>query len=307
VRKNKNGLFFKLRFLNDAHPELNEFNNYYFALDENITASTFKQKFYYKKSFNDIRVYSDGDNCELVLKGSKGFERINTHLVMMDDSKVKDVKNTKTVLKKYNRRLNSRERLFNKKVKKGKIYDDYITLTNSNDINFYAYEQARKAMSPKEKSMTPEEWIVYNKQIVDNYKVALNNSNVTSNNLIQSLSLDGMGVFNCDQIQRIKQPVEVFASYKNSNSKKLAPSVAYIIDRKINGILTYNSNDIVFSGSDEAQNVLITVDLDGSVGLFKSEDFKKNKFRNKGKFNFEVTEINGEYTSVADLKKIIGF
>jgi len=307
VRKNENGLFFKLRFLNDAHPELNEFNNYYFALDENITASTFKQKFCHKKSFNDIRVYSDGDNCELVLKGSKGFERINTHLVKMDHLEVKDIKSTKTVLKKYSRRLNSRERLFNKKVKKGKIQDDYITLTNSNDINLYAYEQARKAMSSTEKSMTLEEWIVYNKQIVENYKVALNNSKVTSNNLIQSLSLDGMGVFNCDQIQRIKQPVEVFASYKNSNSKELAPSVAYIIDKKINGILTYSSNKIVFSESNEAQNVLITLDLDGSVALFKSEDFKKNKFRNKGKFNFEVTEINSQYTSVGDLKKIIGF
>ncbi|MES2592901.1 MAG: hypothetical protein V4608_13545 [Bacteroidota bacterium] len=307
VRKNKNGLFFKLRFINDAHPELNEFNNYYFASDENMTASSFKQKFSYKKSFNDIRVYLNGDNCELKLKDSKGFKSVNAHLVTIDDNaKVKSVKNTQIVAKKYNRRLNSRERMFNKKLKKGKIYDDYITLNNNGDIDLYAYEEARKRMSPTEKKMAPEEWLTYNKQIVANQKVLINNASATSNNLIQSLSLDGMGVFNCDQIQRIKQPVEVFATYKNSESEELSPYGAYIIDKKINGILSFEPSNIIFSKSDDAQNILITVNLDGSVGLFKTEDFKKNTFKNKRKFDFAVTEIDAKYTSVSDLKKIIG-
>lgn len=315
IRKNKEGdVFFRIRFLNDAHPELNEFNSYYFALDDNLSANEFKQKFAYKKSFNDIRIISKGSNFELKFKDPKGFKNVNAHLVIISDQqKIKEIKNIKSIVKKYSRRLNMREKAFNKKIKNGKnYYDDLIELTNQDDINLYAYEKTKAFMTKDEKKMSPQEFRNYFNLIQENLNLIVNNSNATANNLMQSLTLDGMGVYNCDQIMRIKDPVEIFASYQNNSFKKLSPSATYIIDKKINAVLKYDgyggfdSEKIAFSKSENAENVLITINSDGSMGIYKSEDFKKNIFKNKSKFDFEITEINSKDYSVGDLKKIIG-
>jgi len=137
-------------------------------LDENIALSAFKQKYFYKKSFNDIRIYSNSGNFQLRLKDKNGFKIINAHLVIVNDQqKISDVKNISSISKRYNKSLASRQHSFDKKIKKGENdYSDYIDLTNPNDIDLLAFEGAKAAMNPTEKKMSFEEWRTYYSQFL---------------------------------------------------------------------------------------------------------------------------------------------
>ena len=326
IKKTKEGtVVFKVDYIYKSHPEMQEFNNLYFALNENMSTTEFKQKFAKRKYYNDIRVVSSGSNVELQFKDKQSIKSVSANLVMLDQKgKVKEVKNVTNRMKHYNRRLNSRERLFNKNIAKGKRYDNTIMIPDPQERSVEAYKVAKKFMNVDEKKMTYTEWLDYYKQGEENEKLwykqsngeklaALANAEATAPNLIQSLSLGGMGIYNCDQIQRMKKPVEIFARYKTSDNNRVKAKSAYIIDKKNNSVFQYDghygysANKIAFSKSDDAENMLLAVNEDGSVAVYGVADFKRNDFKNKEHFDFLVTKIDAEFTTVDQLKTVIGF
>lgn len=326
VRKTKEGtVLFKVSYLNNSHPEMSEFNNMYFALNENMSPTEFKQKYARKKYYNDIRVTTSGGDIELQLKDKKSVKNISASIVNIDQcGKVQEIKNLNTKMKRYNRKLKAREREFNKNLCKGRIDNNEIKPSGPKELSMYAFKEAKKVMNADEKKMTFNEWVDYCKQTEKNRiewqkqtnseKLAqLANAEATAPNLIQSLSLSGTGIYNCDQIQRMKEPVAVFAKYKSTENENLKPKAAYILDKTSNSVFQYdgymkfNANKIAFSKSDEAQNTLLAINDDGSLAVFRTEGFKKNNFKNKSSFDFVVTKINSNFTSVSDLKALIGF
>lgn len=316
VRKLRSGeVVFKLRINSVTHPELTEFNAVYFVSAENISASEFKKKFSYRKKYNDLFIDTKGDQVILRLKGKTGYSVIAAELAYLDDKgKLRDCKNYKTIFKKYNRKRQRRENEFNKMVKKGQNYfDDFIEIKNPDDLKSYCYDQIVKDLSLNERKMTKEEWIAKMDQYLANEKLILNKSKVTANNLVNSLSLDGFGIYNCDQIQRINEPVEIFASYKSvNNEKQIQPVATYIIDKKINAVLQYNgyrgfsADKIAFSKSKNAENTLLAIKKDGTVAIYSPADFKQNNFRNKQDFEFRVIDASSNFSNIEELKKYIG-
>ena len=317
VRKTKAGeVLFKLRFYREAHPELNDFKNVYFACTENISAAQFKKQYVAGKSFNDIRMYKKGQQVQLRLKGkgAQPFYTINADLVTLDDEgKTHRLTSVNTLIKKYSRKLRSREKEFNKLVKSGKNHkDEEYVITNPKDLDLYAFNAAKPYMSNMEKKMTMEEFITYNNQLMEKQKQELNTSAATASNLVNSLSLDGMGIYNCDQIQRLQNPVEIFADYHSRDSAAIQPAATYIIDKKINAVLQYDgylgfsADKIAFSNSKNAENVMLAIKADGSMAIYTADEFKSQTFRNKRHFDFKVKEVNTSFTTVAELKKYIG-
>jgi hypothetical protein len=316
VRKTKNGdVIFKLRFYNETHPELSEFNSIYFVSNENLDASQFKNIYSSRRSYNDVRIYQKGQQVEIRLKGKKNeFKIISADLATLDDSgNAKKLKSVSSILKRYSRKLKNREKDFDKIVKAKKNYrDKEFEIKNSKDLDLYAYNGSRTLMSTAEKNMSQKEWMDHYQQLLKNQKLALDSSAATANNLVNSLSLDGMGIYNCDQIQRINDPVEIYADYHNKDSEKIKPSATYIIDKKINAVLQYNgyrgfsADKIAFSKSSDAENILLAIKPDGTLGVYKPQDFKEQKFRNRSHFDFKVQEVDINFTSVAQLKKYLG-
>ncbi len=326
VRKTKDGtVLFKVSYINTSHPEMNAFSNLYFALNENMSSAQFKQKYARKKCYNDVRVTTSGSDIALELKDNQSIKNIAANLVFVNgQGKVQDVKNVNSKMKYYNRRLKTREREFNKSLMKGKLNHNNIEITDADQLSMLAFKETKKLMNEDELKMSRAEWVEYCIQSEKNRIEWQNQTNAqalaqtanaeaTAPNLIQNLALSGTGIYNCDQIQRMKEPVEVFAKYKSKDEEKLKPKAAYILDKTSNSVFQYDgymkfsANKIAFSKSDKAQNTLLAINEDGSLAVYKTEEFKKNKFRNKSSFDFVVTKINSNFTSVSDLKALIGF
>ena len=326
VKKTKDGtVLFKIDYLNTSHPEMSEFENVYFALSEEISPALFKEKYGRRKYYSDIRVTTKGNDVELQLKDRTSIKNISANIVMLDNQgKPKEIKNVSTRMKRYNRRLKTREKKFNSDIAKGKRNVSEIIISDRKQLSLYAYNEAKKAMTNEEKQMSYKEWLDYCKQTEKNMiewnkqasavKIAqLNNAEATPSNLIQSMSLSGTGIYNCDQIQRMKQPVEIFAKYKSLDNKKVEPQMAYLLDKTSNSVFQYDgyrgfsADKIAFSKSKAAKNTLLAVNSDGTLAVYKTEEFAKTDFKNKSHFDFVVTPIDSKVTSVADLKTLIGF
>ncbi len=326
VRRTKAGdVLFKINSLADAHPELQEFNGVYFASNENISAAEFKEKYQRKKEYNDVRIYAKGGDLEIKLKNRTSFKSISASLVTIDGKGVvKKSKDTDTRMRRYNRKLNNREKTFDRKLAKGKLEGNEITTSDSATICRRAFANAKSSMNDAEKKMNLNEWVNYCNQTTENYAIALKAQNAArqavvsagaanSDNLMESLQLDGLGIYNCDQIQRMKQPVEIFAGYKTGDDQKLSASKAYVIDKHSNSVFQYdgykgfNANKIAFDQNSAARNTLLAIDQNGEIAVYKTEFFKSQYFKNKSHFDFVVTKINSNFTSVSDLKKLIGF
>lgn len=316
AKKTKSGeIIFKIRSYPDAHPELTEFNSVYFVSNENLSIQQFKAKYVRRNYYNDARICQKGQQLEIRLKGqgTQPFSTISADAATLDNKgKTHELRSLDMVFRKYNRKLKKREAEFNSLVKKGKNYQDKeFEISNANDFDLYAFNGAQKYMTGNERSMTQAEWMTYYKQLVEKEKLALNNSAATSNNLVNSLSLDGMGIYNCDQIQRLNDPVQIFADY-HSDSASVEPVATYIIDKKINAVLQYDgyrgfsADKIAFSNSKNAENVMLAIKADGSMAIYTADEFKSKTFRNKRHFDFRVKEISTSFTTVAELKKYIG-
>lgn len=315
VRKNKAGdIVFKVKFESKAHPEMEVFNNVYFLLADNISVNQFKKEFYQKKFYNDIRIYRSGNGVEIKLKGIKQFKTINAEIVTVNDKgAVKRTKDLKHRLQKYEAQLKKKDRDFKKGRRDSYCDEPPVPITDPVELSMYAYKECKKYMSREERKMNYESWINYYNEVMANQRLAASNAEVTRDNLVRSLSLDNMGIFNCDQIQRLQNPVEVFAQYnKNNSNGKVSPEAVYIIDKKINAVLQYNGyrgygpEKIAFSNSTDAQNVLLAINKNGTMAIYRTEDFKQNTFAEKTKFTFSVEELGNKYATVGELKKSIG-
>jgi hypothetical protein len=317
AKKTKSGeIIFKIRSYPDAHPELSEFNSVYFVSNENLSIQQFKAKYQRRKYFNDARIYQKGQQVEIRLKGqgAQPFSTIAADVATLDgNGKAHRLRSVNSIFRKYNRRLKNRGEEFDKIVRKGKNYRDReFEVSNPDDFNLYAFNASQKYMTGNEKSMTQAEWMTCYQQLVEKEKQALNNSAATSGNLVNSLSLDGMGIYNCDQIQRLNDPVKIFADYHSPDASSIYPVATYIIDKKINAVLQYDgyngfsADKIAFSNSRNAENVMLAIKGDGSMAIYTTDEFKSKTFRNKRHFDFGVKEVNTTFTTVAELKKYIG-
>jgi hypothetical protein len=318
VRRLRDGtIVFKVRYNWRVNPEMREFDGVYFALNEEMKLSEFRKKYMTKKAYSDIRISASGNDLEILLKGKQDISSLSAGLSNVDNKgKQFEVKNTATRIRRYNRRLKKRQVSFDKELKSTR----QVTIRDSMERCRRAFAETKKYMNKDEQKMNFDEWTAYCKQIADNearwraqQAAALETSGATASNLVQSLSLSGMGIYNCDQIQRMEKPVEIFAKYKTGDEQKISAKAAYVIDKGNNSVFQYDgyrgysADKIAFDKGSKAQNTLLAIAEDGSISVYKNEQFKKQPFRNKEHFSFEVTKIDAEFTTVAQLKTLIGF
>lgn len=92
-----------------------------------------------------------------------------------------------------------------------------------------------------------------------------------------NFSLSSLGTYNCDQLQRLEEPVILYAQYTNKQGKEIRPVIALLIDSKLNGILRYDGNygysPYHFAFSPKSSSRMILVDGNGDSYLVKPEEF----------------------------------
>jgi hypothetical protein len=212
----------------------------------------------------------------------------------------------------YNKLLKNRENKYNKKIKNSDESETNIPIYDLKEISLHAFNDCKLYMTEEEKKLSYDEWLFYCDHIAEIERKAASTAQASKENLFRSLAIDNMGIYNCDQIQRLQNRVEILAKYKNKTAEKVSPVSAYIIDKKVNAIMQYDGNygyspnKIAFCNDANSQNVLLTVNDDGKMAIFKTDQFKQHSFSNKEVYSFEVEEIKGNVSNVAELKKIMG-
>lgn len=127
------------------------------------------------------------------------------------------------------------------------------------------------------------------------------------NSFVADLSISGFGVWNCDQIARLKDPITFRPVYLDVKGEKIAMSTLSVIDESINGVLcfgAYSNSQIAFGGNSSA--VFVGVAQDGKRYYMGSEDVAKLVPDNKNSADVILHEIPEDVKSVSDLSLLLG-
>jgi hypothetical protein len=101
----------------------------------------------------------------------------------------------------------------------------------------------------------------------------------TVNDQFKELSITNMGIWNCDQVERLKEPMFVKTKYKDDKGNLVEPIVIYVIDKAVNGALMYNGymgySPYYFPVSSKSDNTVIAFDVDNKAYVCNAKRFKE--------------------------------
>ena len=126
------------------------------------------------------------------------------------------------------------------------------------------------------------------------------------NRISASLSISGFGVWNCDQLYRLKDPLLALnVKYKNSQGNTIMPFSGYLIDNTIQGALSLNSpffNPQQFSYPANSEISLYILDATGKSFYSKGEQLKQTLKEGKA---VEVVEFSSEINSMEKVQNLL--
>jgi OmpA family len=189
------------------------------------------------------------------------------------------------------------------KLKKIKYATDAI-IYRSNELVTRFWEFNDQYMTDEEKLLSEDQWVTFfdankplfvqrykeveNKQVkqclervkemerANKNRIAIYNAETT---VRQKLSISSLGVFNCDQIQRLFEPLIVDAEYSDQQNNKIIPVFIYIVDEKINGLLKYDGymgyGPNRFAYSPKSKTTLLAFDAIGNAYIYTKEKMKQ--------------------------------
>ncbi|CAM3478850.1 hypothetical protein FLLO111716_13285 [Flavobacterium longum] len=194
-------------------------------------------------------------------------------------------------------------------LKQGKYTDSYVK--NLDEMECF-WKMNRTYMSAKEISMSTDAWFQYfdknKKQMAERYteltisrecaeRARLQQQAVQMRNnakaLTQSLKISDLGIYNCDQIARLQQPVIVDVTYRDQEGKKVRPTFIYLVDSRINGILRYDGSfdysPFHFAYSPKSENTLLAFAGNDSY-IVSAEEFRKTMESGQGYITLRKVE-----------------
>ncbi len=222
--------------------------------------------------------------------------------------------------------------------KKKKLKDTISNNMNQNSIVCF-WEKSKPYMSEEEAKLPIQDWLNYfdknkepmlkrysnlpisedcNKRTQQIYqaqqKVAENRKNTsTAENaaadLKQSLQISKLGIYNCDQIQRLQNPVEIFANYADEKGKEVNPVFIYLLDSNFNGIIKYDGYNGLspyrFAYSPQSKNTIIAFDGSGNSYVYQSEKFNEINWSGVYKHHDFVLKKIENLKNISELKNLL--
>ncbi|KAB2916191.1 MAG: hypothetical protein F9K23_08760 [Bacteroidetes bacterium] len=210
------------------HPFFNEliaFKGYTFYAANETTRKEFKKMYVRKQQYNDVRIeYEKGnDYCTIRLKTAKGFIDL-----VADITQGKSGFGETYAKQAFARRYKRYERSLNKRIER---------LNN-------ALEQRKKMAR------------IGLEGYVDD--------GTMRGAVGRTLRLTGLGVFNCDAFYKFDIPPTVIADVLvKTQDTTITPLTVFVVDRKINGLLTYSSSYV--SLSKKSTKTIIAIGEDETV------------------------------------------
>ncbi len=199
-------------------------------------------------------------------------------------------------------------------------YTTKDSIRRIDNLVYSFWEFNKEFMTGDEKKLNRDEWVDYfdeNKEVMlsrynqiedkkvkdclDRIKVLerAQKNRVVINNSVnavrQQLSISSLGIFNCDQIRRLFEPLIVHAEYSDEKQNKITPIFIYIIDDTINGILKYDGyngySPSRFAYSPSSGTTLVAFDAEGNAYMYSKEKMKSLD-SSKSNQHFVLQKIN---------------
>lgn len=129
-------------------------------------------------------------------------------------------------------------------------------------------------------------------------------ANKNYSNLVTGLKCAGFGVYNCDQVRRMTNPVNVRPSFGSSlpNEKPIKTNYLVLIDKDLNASFNFYTNQ--FSHSKDGKNIVLIYSGEKVYSILE-DDFKKGQKLPNGNTEFKLTDISSQVQSIDDLKKFL--
>ena len=123
--------------------------------------------------------------------------------------------------------------------------------------------------------------------------------------VVKGLNMESFGVYNCDQVYRLANRVNIQAKYETEKGEPIAdPYVLSLIDLKYNGAFSFHPSG--FSCDAKADNVLALFTKSGRLYVLDKTAFAQMQLENGNVYTFKMKDMSGEIKSSADLAKFLG-
>jgi hypothetical protein len=292
-----------------GNPELGAYSGYYWKLDGKKKSSQLKPDFGRKAGINDIRVVDEGGQYYLELKYHWGFTRVAVEPVSMDrngDAKSISDRMKQTLFKNYTRRLEHREKNLTRDLAHKVKQHNRRNVRASKD-SVKVFNRTMPKMNEAETGMDFSPWNSYVRSERIRTASAAERAFIASGEAVQALQLQGMGVFNCDQVKRLDHPVKATVKKIAVGAAAVVPFIVYVIDKAKNMVLTYTGNGggpvrVTYGG--QATNTLMMVDGDGNLYMSDENQFKEGAVKG-GDGNFNATMVSGPFSTPESVRESV--
>ena len=120
---------------------------------------------------------------------------------------------------------------------------------------------------------------------------------------VRILSVDGFGVFNCDQIERLGNALPLIAAYVDEKGQPIDAESLSLVDYSINSVLTFPPNQIAYNPA--SKTALILIAKNGNKYILRSSQFAALSLKNKKNYTFEMENITSQLKSVDVLREML--
>jgi hypothetical protein len=288
----------------ENNPEMQYFSGVMWQAIDPVSRNEFRKYFGTRSGLNDIRIeYEGGSTFTMELKYLWGFKRIAVTPVKLVDKKpvAYSEKNCARLFKNYSKSLERRKTRLERTTRR-KLWRLRAWTKAASQDSVANWKKLKGVMTTNEKPLEYKEWISYSRNQV--FKLdSINGTGRQSQQgaVYQALSLQGFGIYNCDQIRRITNPVEVYAMSLDSAGKPRANTSFYVIDKGRNMVFSYYGR---ITYGEHENNVLLAVGPDGSLAYTDEVDFTRKQKMSKG-YGFPSREVATKPVSAQELRDIL--
>ncbi|MBL0316597.1 MAG: hypothetical protein IPP69_12735 [Flavobacteriales bacterium] len=310
IRRSKGRVIFTLEGSYSGNPEMKKIHVDDWRLVSNISVKILRKDFHRKRLFCDIRIL-EGDGCYVLqLKDDTSFSHLQVMPLKSYRKKGRTYYEDRDLkLDAYKKALATREKQFNKGLNKyNRLFIRKAIKRNENWVK-WNWSTTRAMMTIEEKKMNQVEWDVYCDSIQRLERQDFAMAKVNAASFTRSLSIDGFGIYNCDQIERLQNPVVIAASYENQSGNRVDGKCTYVIDRNINGVLTYDGYRQMspkrFALDPESVQAIVVVDKNGQIGIVDINHLKTLSLEDQGRYTLKLESVETPL-SVTEFRNLIG-
>lgn len=120
----------------------------------------------------------------------------------------------------------------------------------------------------------------------------------------RSFQLSGFGIYNCDQLYRLKNKISLRASYEHNGVEVKDITSCKLI--ALNYASTFGIHPRYLSIDPTSKNAIMLFTSDGKIFMNQEYNFQQLKLKDKKSYTFQMIDLTDDINSPEDLRRILG-